>query len=82
MSDAHKSRFETIEDLEAWMHSRPPQNAQIIAARAALRAAPAMLPWLASPNSFRAIMKTRTLNLFRGLQLMTLLASVPEKTTE
>lgn len=82
MSDARKSRLDTIEDLEAWMRTRPPQNAQIIAARAALRAAPAMLPWLASPNSFRAIMKTRTLNLFRGLQLMTLLASVPERTKD
>jgi len=71
--------FETIEELERWMRSRPRQSGQMLAARAALRAAPAMLPWLAAPNSFRAIMKTRALNLFRGLQLATLLGSVPEE---
>lgn len=82
MTDKDGPSFDTIEELETWMRARPPQTGQIIAARAALRAAPAMLPWLASPNSFRAIMKTRTLNLFRGLQLLTLVGSVPEETTE
>lgn len=82
MTDKDRPSFDTIEVLETWMRARSPLNGQIIAARAALRATPAMLPWLASPNSFRAIMKTRTLNLFRGLQLLTLFGSAPEEATE
>ena len=69
--------FDKMDDLVAWLKTRPPHVSQVIASRAALRAAPVMIESFAMRGPHRGILKARALQYFRALQVSLLYGTDP-----